>query len=269
MIQKYFNKKWVVLSGGSSGIGLAVAQQLAELGANLTLIARKKEPLEQAIAALKPANSDQRFIAISADISDRDKLYAALNQHSDVFSADIVINNAGISITNEFTSASEDEFITSMNINYFGALWLTRYYTNPLIKKGGGHIAFVSSIAGLLGAYGYGAYSSSKFALTGLAQTLRGELKQHNIKVSTIFPPDVATPMYDNEIKTRPEITNQLANKNPLTAPYVANALLRGMAKGQAEIFPGTAARLMGLGIRTLPRITNFFVDRVVSNASK
>ena len=133
-----------------------------------------------------------------------------------------------------------------MEINYFGTLYMVRAVLPAMRRRGGGQIVMISSGAGLVGIYGYTAYAPSKFALRGLAETLRGELKPDNIQVSIVYPPDTDTPQLaaENEIKP-PETARITGNAQVLSAEAVATATLRGIDRKRFQITPGWEMTLL------------------------
>ena len=106
-----------------------------------------------------------------------------------------MVNCAGTSLSGNFEETDPAAFERLMRINYLGSVYPTRAVLPAMKKKGkGGRVVFVSSAAGQIGVFGYSAYSPSKFAIVGLGQVLRMELKAHDIYVSVAYPPDTDTP---------------------------------------------------------------------------
>ncbi|MGI4855480.1 MAG: SDR family oxidoreductase, partial [Janthinobacterium lividum] len=224
-----------IISGGSSGIGLALAQKLAESGHHLTILARDPERLDAARRALESARrrDDQRILALSVDVRDAPAVKTAVERGiAENGAPTLVVANAGIVIPHTFEDLTPEAFRTTMDVNYLGGVYLVHAALPAMQAAGGGHIVLVSSGAGLLGIYGLSAYTPTKFALKGLGEVLRAELKPQGIGVSVVYPPDTDTPMLREEIKIRPLITSHIAaTAKAATAQEVADAILKGVAR--------------------------------------
>lgn len=239
----YFRGRRVLVTGGSLGIGLALAHQLAQAGASLLLVARRSGPLEEARGAVLRAVPTAEVTVRALDVGDLAALPAAadalLRQHP----IDVLINNAGVSQPGRFRDTSPEAYEHHLRINFHGPVALTRTAIPHLLARGGGDIVNVGSIAGALGVYGYTAYAASKFALHGFSECLRGELAPLGIRVSLVLPPETDTPMLAAEQAHLPAETRAIAGTiRTLSADTVARAILDGVARGRFEIVPGAAA---------------------------
>ncbi len=138
------------------------------------------------------------------------------------------------------------------------------------MKKKGGLIVNVSSIAGFIGVFGFTAYSASKFAVIGFSEALKSELKQHNISVSVLCPPDTDTPMLIKENKIKPAETAAISESAKIMSPEaVADELIKGMKKNKFMIIPGFDGKFTFLGKRLLPGIVEKIVDRIIRKSHK
>lgn len=248
-----------IITGGSSGIGLAVAHRLAARGLAVTLIARDPAKLDQARLEVEARrnNPAQPVQALSADVSDEAALTAAIGQAVAIAGPPtLLIASAGIAVPGYFAELSGAIFRETMEINYFGSLYAVRAVV-PMMRANGGRIVLVSSGAGLIGLFGYAAYSPSKFALRGLAESLDAELRHEGVRVSICFPPDTDTPQLATENLTKPAETKMMtAGAQTLSADAVAASILRGIDRGHFSICPGwemaTLNRLAGMAERLL-----------------
>mmetsp|Transcript_18168 Transcript_18168/g.42046 ORF Transcript_18168/g.42046 Transcript_18168/m.42046 type:complete len:258 (-) Transcript_18168:661-1434(-) len=201
----------VIVTGGSSGIGLGLAKECAKLGfSHITLIARNKQRLEAAkkeIEATAPAST--KIHAVSLDVTVQEDVEKAAKSIVDACGPpDLLFNNAGNATARPFEDTPTTDFENLMKVNYFGAVFLTQALMPSIKHNGGGTIAFTSSMAGQVGVYGYTAYSPTKFALRGFAESLQMELRRDNISVVLAFPPDTDTPGFKAENETKPKETH-------------------------------------------------------------
>jgi 3-dehydrosphinganine reductase len=238
-----FENKRVLITGGSSGIGLALANQLSALGAHVFILARREDVLKNALIEIKAhrKNDDQRFAALSVDVSDHQRTTELIDSLIITEGAlDILINSAGVVQPGLFQQLSPQDFEWNMNINYFGTVNTTRAVVCGMIERGSGIIVNISSMAGFLGAYGYTAYGATKYAVRGFSDALRAEMKPLGIAVHIVFPPDTDTPqlVYDNAHK--PFVTKELSGAaKALSADAVAASIIKGITRRRYIITPG------------------------------
>jgi NAD(P)-dependent dehydrogenase (short-subunit alcohol dehydrogenase family) len=270
---KDFHNRMIYITGGSSGIGLATACLLAAKGGHILLLARDETKLAAARNEVEAArhSADQRIATLSMDVTDRHDVTAKMDEAAARFGPpDILITSAGVVSNDRFENISWEAFDRVIQTNLYGVRSAIAALL-PAIKAGGGRIAIIASIAGLVGTCGYTAYSTSKFALVGLAESLRSELKPHGIPVTLICPPEVTTPMVaveDRTISPESKAVKMIAGR--LTAPYTARAIVRAIQKGRFLVIPGKLAQLVYLSHRlTAGLTTRFTSDWVVSHVRK
>jgi 3-dehydrosphinganine reductase len=231
----------VLITGGSNGIGLALARQCAAQGARLSLLARNPTRLTSAraeILALHPRASvftTSVDVASSADLSSA--LAAAEKIHGPV---DILIASAGIAHPGYFEQLPLSVFERTMAVNYFGTLYALKAVVPAMRARRHGALVLISSGAGLHGFFGYTPYSPTKFALRGLAEALRAELKDTGVGITIVYPPDTDTPQLAEENLTKPVETKAITAGGGLwTADAVAALTLAGVARSRFSITPG------------------------------
>lgn len=270
---KSFAHQFVMISGGSSGIGLALAEEFARLGANLCILARREEMLAQAATRIQQqfASEQQWVRTISVDIVDRAALQEKLNACMQSMGVpDLVINSAGVAHPGHFENLSYEIFDWMMNVNYMGTVNVCKTVIPGMIQRRSGKIVNISSVAGFLGVYGYTAYSGSKFAVRGFSDALRSEMKLHNIQVQTVFPPDTQTPQLEYENQYKPKITKALSSSaGIMSAEKVAKNIIRGIQKHKPLIIPGFESQLMFFLSNLLGAWMYPIMDWMVKNASK
>jgi 3-dehydrosphinganine reductase len=267
-----FQHQHAIVTGGSSGIGKATAKRLASQGASVSIIARIPEKLEAAKAEIEQVAvlPDQRVLALSADLSDRRQAEQAMQSAiAQLGAPDILITCAGIAHPGYFRELPIEVFEQTMAINYFGSLYCVRAALPAMEQQGKGHIVLVSSGAGLIGIYGYTPYSPSKFALRGLAESLRGELKPMGINVSIIYPPDTDTPQLAEENKTKPAETKAItAGAEMWSAEGIADEILKGIEKNSFAIAPGMELSIISKFHSLLSPGLNWYFDRIVAKTA-
>jgi 3-dehydrosphinganine reductase len=257
----------VIITGGSSGIGKATAKLLASQGANVSLIARDEAKLTAAKAEILALAPRSQVMTFAADVSDRAQAERAVNEAiAQQGAPDILITSAGIAHPGYFQELPLEVFERTMAINYFGTLYCIKAVLPSMMQRRKGKVVIISSGAGLIGIYGYTPYSPSKFALRGLAESLRGELKVLGIGVTIVYPPDTDTPQLAEENKTKPEETKQItASAAMWTAENVAQAIVKGMEQQQFAIAPGTEMAIVHKLHSLIGPLLNRQFDQIVA----
>ncbi len=256
-----------VITGGSSGIGLATAQALAERGAAVSLVARDPERL--AAAARSAPRAGVPFTTASADVADPVALAAAITAlEATQGPTDILVTSAGVTRPGYFTALPGTEFRRQMDVNYFGTLHAIRSVAPGMVRRNHGSIVCISSAAGLLGVFGYSAYGPTKYAVRGLAETVGVELRPHGVHVAVAYPPDVDTPMLHGETPLKPpELVALSGSVKPLSAERVGAAIVRGIERRRCVIVPDPSTRLVRLLAGAAPGLTRRVTDLLVSRA--
>lgn len=238
----YYAGKLALVTGGSSGIGLALARQLAGHGARVWILGRRPEALA---AAQRQIGDACRTLV--ADVADWAQVRQAVAEIEDAAGTpDLVINSAGVTRPGYVQDLEIQVFYEMVAINYLGTVHVVKAVLPGMLARGSGQIVNISSMAGFLGVFGYSAYGASKYAVRGFSDVLRAELKPHGIRVSVVFPPDTDTPQLAYEEPFKPAETRALSGTaKVLSAEAVAGEVLRAMERGRYIILPGFDARLM------------------------
>ncbi len=268
-MSKSFANKRVLITGGSSGIGLALARALVREGAHVCIVARGQARIDEAVAELSrlARGSEQVVFGAALDIGDSAQIDAAVEPIlARLGGIDVLINNAGITHPAAFVDTPREVVDDIMRINVVGTFDMTRAFLPAMIAGGGGgQIAIVSSLAGLLGVYGFTAYAASKFALRGFAESLRQELLVHRISLTVVFPPDTDTPMLRAENEIKPAETKALSGTvKPLPAEFVAAATIQGMRRRRFHVIPGISSMFVAFMARRVPALTRWIIDSQV-----
>lgn len=260
-------KKLAIVIGGSEGIGLAVASELASSGADVIIGSRYADKLDHAIRALEKLrkNVDQVLATVVMDVTDgeatRAQLESVMKQYR---TPDLLINSAGFAHPGYLENLDVSVLRQMMDVNYFGAVHTIKAVLPAMRKAGQGHIVNVSSVAGYLGLFGYTGYCASKYAVIGFSWALRNEVKPYGISVSVLCPANTRTPGFDRENRLKPaEVLAMEEKLKTVSAERVARALMRSLASRSFLIHPTFDARLVYLASRLAPtQIMDMFLRR-------
>jgi len=255
-----------IITGGSSGIGLAIAELAAAGGSDVCILARNEERLKTAGERIKArfVREDQKAEYISLDISDSEAVQSLLGGFLEKNSPpDLLVNSAGIVYPDYFENIPDDAFRRLMDTNVTGT-WNVCKCVLPYMKKAGrGTLVNVSSIAGFVGVFGYSAYSTSKFAVIGFSEVLRSELKPHNIKVHVLCPPDTDTPQFAEEEKMQPKETKAVSGTVKVVSPeFVADACFRDISRNKFMIIPSAMGKITYTAKRLFPGFVFSTMDK-------
>lgn len=246
----YFQGKNIYITGGSSGIGLEIARRLSAEGAHILLFARTASRLEEARREVETRRYDggQRIAGMPLDVSDDPAVRRVMDRAVREFGPpDILITSAGVGSADYFENITYEAFDAVMQTNLYGTRNVIAALLDRL-KARAGHVAIISSIAGYLGMFGYTAYGTSKFALVGFAECIRGELKRHGVRLTLACPPETDTPFLVEESKTIPPQSRALKDLAGRLSPgVVANAIIRGIRKKSYLVIPGFMAKALYL----------------------
>lgn len=196
-----------LITGGSEGIGYGIAKALVEKGAKVAIMARNEEKLNLAAKELK-------VMAIAGDVSQEADAQAAVESFVEAFGGiDILINNAGFGYFAPLLELDKEKFDAVFSTNVTGAMLMGREAARHFVMQNKGHLLNISSTSGLGGGNNSSAYSGSKFALRGMTECWRAELRPHNVRVTLVNPSEVQTPFFAkigheqelSENKLRPE----------------------------------------------------------------
>lgn len=184
-----FSGKSVVVTGGSRGLGLVLARQLADEGARLTLVARDENELRRAADDIRRRQPSADVLVVPADVGQREDaeraIAKAIGRHGSI---DVLINNAGVIHVGPLDHMKLSDYDRAMKTHFWGPLFLVLAVLPHMRNQGGGRIVNISSIGGRMSVPHLLPYSASKFALTGLSDGLRAELARDQIVVTTVCP---------------------------------------------------------------------------------
>ena len=250
------------VTGCGSGIGLALAETLARREARIAAFDLTFS--DAARARLRKVCPGALFFEV--DVRDAAGVDAAVRKAVERIGApDVAINSAGVQVARPFLDISSERYDFVVDINLKGS---RNFAAAVLPHMGrGSRLALVASIAGVVSNYGYAAYSSSKFGVVGLSSALRIECRTRGICVSVICPPEVETPMVEEERRTAPAVTMQTKQfAGTVTLEDLCAQVMRGMERGEFMIVPGSwRARFTVFLGRTFPRLMARVTDSMIA----
>ena len=229
-----------VVTGAGSGIGRATSIALAERGCRLALADVDRAGLEQTQAGIRALGAEANSYHV--DVSDRARMQAFSDEVvRDYGSVNVLFNNAGVCIAGSFTSQSLDDYEWLMGVNFWGVIYGCKFFLPHLLASGEGHIVNMSSLFGLVAMQQQSSYCASKFAVRGFSESLRSELRETCVGVSTVHSGAIATNMASTTRvrgDERMQATQLLAvehfrnSKRPSdAAEVIVSAILRNRAR--------------------------------------
>lgn len=267
------NGKLALVTGGSRGIGLAVSKELAARGASVWIAARDADRLELARRQIEDTRRSglQVVGTLPVDVADPAQVASVLGAFTaETGTPDLLFNCAGVAHPGRFEELDLEIFRWMMEVNYFGTVHVTKAIVPGMIARGSGHVANISSIAGFLGVYGYSAYGASKFAIAGLSDVLRAEMRPLGIGVSVVFPPDTDTEQLAYESQFKPAVTKALSGTAKALSPEkVARSIVNGVQRQRYLITPGTEGTFFFRGQNILGGLVYPLMDLMIARAWK
>uniref|UniRef100_A0A914WAM7 3-dehydrosphinganine reductase n=1 Tax=Plectus sambesii TaxID=2011161 RepID=A0A914WAM7_9BILA len=245
--------KHALVTGGSKGIGKALAIELVRQGASVTIVARDEATLVDTCNELQKLcdlnGKGQQAAWYSLDVTKSpETTQAVINRAEEKLGEiDILVNNAGNSVQDAFEKLPVESFERQMKLNYLSAVYATRAVVNTMKRRRSGRIAFVSSAAGQLGIYGYSAYAPAKFALRGFAEAIQMELEPYNIAITVVYPPNTDTEGFQEELRTMPKEVRLISETAGLFSPKdVAKLAVHDIVHGKFATNIGTDGWMLG-----------------------
>lgn len=264
------DKKNIIITGGSSGLGLELARYYAKKGNNIGLIARDPGKLQSAAEQLQTLSPNIKVIWHSADVSVPEAAGEAISQLAGFLGGlDLLINSAGILREGRFEEIPIETFREVMDINLFGTINIIKAAL-PYLKASKGTVVNIASMAAHTGVFGYTTYTASKHALAGFTESLRYEMKPQGVSVQIICPPEFDSPMVDELNRNRtPENRAHVLMIPTQPLEVIVKSTVKAIESGRYHTVTGFKAKSTAFGIQHFPRISRFVTDRVIRKAGK
>jgi NAD(P)-dependent dehydrogenase (short-subunit alcohol dehydrogenase family) len=279
-----FRGRVVAITGGSRGLGLNLARQLANEGAKIALIARDKPELDRAEAEIRAMGA--QVFAIAVDLRSQSAAEEAINRVASHFGAlDVLINNAGVIQVGPVEHMTQTDFEEAVNLHLWAPLWMSRAAVPHLKRAGGGRIVNIASFGGKVAMPHMAPYAASKFALVGLSDALRHELAKDDILVTTVCPGIIRTgshvmASFKGNQKAEYKMFKLMAALGSIKATTAAHLILNAARYGDPQlvfpfpvqwaicaynVFPNVAGLALGLATRFMPKPTDEAGDQTLS----
>lgn len=258
--------KHCYIGGGSEGLGLALACQLAARGAHVSIVSRTESKLAKALLEIEThrVSPSQKLLSFACDLTSAESasatLKAACEAHS-TLSPDYIFACAGGCIPGYFTELSVDEQWKAMEWNFKSCLGTIHEGIKGMEYEGRqGKVVLTASLMALMGFAGYSAYAPSKFAIRGLADSLRNELLLYGISVHLFLPATIYSPGFDREQQLKPELCKAIEGPDEgFTPEKVAQALIKGLERNEFYITYEPVGNMIRNSRGIVPRNSFFF----------
>ena len=229
-MRAYIENKVAVITGGASGIGLALGEEMLALGARRVVLADLNEEKLRKESERLDATYPGKVLGVPTDVTSRERVFSMIEKASEFGEGriDLLLNNAGVGLLKAFDDITEEDWIFAFNVNFYSALYGIRAVL-PIMRaqEGGGHIANTASGIVFSPMPLQSMYSATKAALMALTSSLRSELWDDHIRLSTVIPGTVATPIWDKAGGSP---------KGAITPQESAQGIIKGLAANERII---------------------------------
>ncbi len=264
----YFKDKVIIVTGASSGIGLASARKFASMGAKMVLASRNIDKLEKIAKELSVVSHQQSVLCVKTDVTKEEDCKNLIERTIEYFGKiDVLINNAGISMRAVFNELDLDVIKRLMDTNFWGTVYCTKYAL-PYLLESKGSVVGVISTAGYVGLPARTGYSASKFAVRGFLETLRIEHLYDGLHVM-IFAPGFTTSNIRNVALTAdgsPQGETPRNEDRMMSAERVAKIMARGIYRRKTHMVLTPLGKATLFANRRLPRVADKMEYRMMAN---
>jgi short-subunit dehydrogenase len=251
--------KIVLITGASSGIGMATARAFAGAGATLLLVARNAERLLEVEALLR--KSGARAHSFPLDISDPKAVQSTAAAIVEAFGTpDVLINNAGSGTWKFIHETAFEEVHQFMAVPFYGAFYMTKAFLDGMLKRGSGHIVNMTSYAGMIPFSGATSYVVARKAMIGFHEALTADLHRTGITTSLAYFAKVESSYWENNPGSEERVPGSAALVPAITPEKAARAILRGVNRGRRTIYTPRILYLFNLLHRWTPWFTRWLM---------
>jgi len=274
---KHLSDKVAAVTGAASGIGRALATNLAARGCHLALSDVNKQGLEETASLV--ADKNVKVSTHIVDVANREQVYQyaeeVVKEHG---RANVIINNAGVAVSDTIEEVSYEDFEWIVGINFWGVVYGTKAFLPHLKKEPEGHIVNISSINGIIPNPLNGPYCSTKFAVKGFTETLCQELRGTSVGVSVVHPGGIQTDIarnarfrrHINPGKSQEDVAEAFdENVVRNTADFAARTIITGIEKNKQRVLVGGDAKFMDRMTRLFPVTATRFLSHLVHKWSE
>jgi NAD(P)-dependent dehydrogenase (short-subunit alcohol dehydrogenase family) len=258
-MKEYYENKVAVVTGGASGIGLALCELLLSFGAKAVILADLNADKLKTESKRLETSYPGRVLGIQTDVTKQESVAAMIHQAAEFGAGQIhfLFNNAGLGLFKSFDEATDADWKFAFDVNFFGALYGIRAVLPIMRAQAGGHIANTASGIGFSPMAYQSMYSATKSALIALTGSLRYELWDENIRLSTVIPGTVATPIWEKAGG---------APEGAITPEESARGILKGLAANERIVFVTDTDRNGAIN-STRPEAAKAVDDYLLNNA--
>jgi NAD(P)-dependent dehydrogenase (short-subunit alcohol dehydrogenase family) len=251
----FFTEKTVIVTGGASGIGRAVSEELARRGARVTLADMNAELLEETAASITEAGG--RAKAVTLDVTDSEAVRKLVDDTvSEHGKLDYIFNNAGVAVFGEAQDFPLEDWRKIIDTNLYGVVHGVAAAYPVMIRQGSGHIVNTASVAGLVPTTTLIPYVASKYGVVGISNALRIEGADFGVKVSVVCPGLIDTPMKDSKLIGFDREKILEAAPKLLSVEKCAGVILNGVERNKGIIVVTAGAKFFWLLQRISPALT-------------
>jgi len=250
------DRRVAIVTGASSGIGAATAEALARKGYAVALAARRRERLEEVARRCRDAGGEGR--AIVTDVADPARVDGLVAGVVEEFGrVDVMVNNAGYGVFARVHETPPEQMRAIFDVNFFAVFHGCRAAAPVMIRQGSGHIFNVSSVIGKRGTPFHGAYCATKFAVSGLTESMRVEMKPYGVRVTLVCPALTETEFFEHSWRARKAGSSFRRFKGLTPAPVVGRKIAATVGKPAPELVFTAGGKLLVWMAALFPRVAD------------
>ncbi len=253
--------KVAIITGASSGIGMETALAFVRRGYAVVLAARREDRLEQVAQRCREISADAAVDVVVTDVTDSEAVERLVNGAVRKFGRlDVMVNNAGSGMYGRVHELPEDQVRDVFEVNFYGVLYGCQAAAPIMISQKSGHIFNVSSVIGKRGTPFHGAYCATKFAVCGLTDSMRVEMKPYGVKVTNVCPTLTATEFFEHSRMAPRQHSKYESSGRMMPASKVGRKIAATVGKTKPEIVFSFGGKFLALLATICPRATDWIM---------